>query len=141
MVRWLKESYCDSRQDNIEKARGNTIWQVVAYITATLDSYRSPARHCTNSKYGNSCDAMVLGQLERELSGQGLYPPPSSPYHGLSFNDLAARLGNMRLTSMCEGLGHLYGYGGGQCGVKWAIKHTLDKLRLGLGGIELPVTT
>jgi hypothetical protein len=109
------ESYCDSRPDNIVKAREKLIRQV--------------------------CDVMVLGQLERELSCQGLYPLPSSPYHGLSFNDLAARLENMRLISMCEVMGNNYGYGGGQCGVKRAIKYTLDQLRLCLSGIELPVTT
>ncbi len=141
MVISLTESYCGTRLEEIEVARKTTIGRVLAYIATTLDDYRGPAKHCKDNKYGNSCDAMVLGQLQRELRGQGLYPLPSSPYFGLSFNDLAAKLGKMNLTSMCEEMGNYYGYGSRQCGIKRAIEHTLGGLRLCLKGLELPVTT
>ncbi len=138
MVMLLTDMFCATRPDKIEESRKNTIGRVLAFITATLDNYRGPAKHCTHHKYGNSCDAMVLGQLQRELRGQGFHPLPSSPYHGLSFNNLAARLRKMCLTSLCADID--YGYGSHQCGIKRAVEHTLDTQRLLLKGLELPVT-
>ncbi len=106
-----------------------------------MDIYLLPKQQYCDSEKGSSCDALVLGQLLRELKGRDLYPFPSSPYHGLSFDDMEARITNMSLTSACEEFNIRPRFGARRCGVKLLLENALKKERLSLGGLDLPAST
>lgn len=48
------------------------------------------------------CDAMVLGMLIKREKSIGIWPPPDSPYQGLSFKNLAQQIRAMVLMTACE---------------------------------------
>jgi hypothetical protein len=134
-----------ARPDAIEEARKRAISRMLAHVMKIFDNYQGPAQHCPDEDNGLMCDAMLLGRLLRELKSQRLYPLPSTPFHGLSFSDLATRLGKMCLMSMCEEFGSRkpkYVFDTDpQCGIKKEIDGALAKRRAKLSGLDLPAST
>ncbi len=80
------------------------MWHAFKTLQRVVDEYKGPSKQCMHAGHGNSCDAMTLGKLMRELKRTGLDPLPRSPFHGLTFASLMEKLGEMRLTSLCEEL-------------------------------------
>jgi hypothetical protein len=87
----------------IEQSRLATLERILAYLNTILQGYTSGERQCREYKGQHVfCDALVLGDLIRELKAIRLFPIPEAASLEISVANLLKALRDMRPTSLCQ---------------------------------------
>jgi hypothetical protein len=80
----------------------------MAVIESTIMKYQGPTQHCQSNyssyaaKKNAACDMLILGSLLKSAAMNGLWPPPTHPYTGLTFSDIFSRVRSLEITALCD---------------------------------------
>ncbi|PMD57210.1 uncharacterized protein K444DRAFT_632344 [Hyaloscypha bicolor E] len=81
----------------VARNRAANISKLFDFIKQVIERYRGINVIC-----GSAYDAMVLGSLIKGLSAAGVWPIQEPPYHGITFNELASVIADLKAVSLCD---------------------------------------
>jgi len=81
----------------VARNRAANISKLFDFIKQVIERYRGINVIC-----GSACDAMVLGSLIKGLSAAGVWPIQEPPYDGITFNELASVIADLKAVSLCD---------------------------------------
>jgi hypothetical protein len=107
--------------------------------------YQGPSQHCRSAyssyraKKNAACDGLILGSLLKSAAMNGLWPPPSHPYTGLTFSVIISRARSLEITALCDEPIHTFTVGQPppSHGIKQSICLQMDALEANMNGLDL----
>jgi hypothetical protein len=112
----LKRDVLIGDVDTIERNRQDSVKKALDIVKSFVEQYQGPMPLCDttalNYKGRLACDGMMLGTLLKSAAAKGLYPPPESPYPGLTLEGVVSSVRSLEISSYCHqhfGSRHQYG--------------------------------
>jgi len=108
--------------DDLDRTRIRALSGLYEVVDQLIKLYLGPNIHCYQASLTSDrtkCDTMVLGNLLKSASRNGIYPAPPPPYQDMSFAELAEKLRCLHVEGLCH---DDYGYGN-----KVMKKHNLEE--------------
>ncbi len=135
--------------DEIWRSREKAISKAISVVQDLIKKYLGSKNLCNsnhtrchnrNVNAKAACDAQILGSLLRSAATKGLWPPPSVPYHDMSWQATACKIREIDVTSACDVFCnrdcHPYNFEATH-GVKQLLASKMDFLNLKMDGLEL----
>jgi hypothetical protein len=125
--------------ETILRKRQKAIQSAFDMLNSWTDILQMPKTRCTSKapeSHRLTCDAKLLDSLLVSATKIGIWPPPPSPYNGLTFKDIAHDINSLDVVSFCSRTAYTSATSKSH-GIKAEIGSSIEKIRNKLSGLNL----